>query len=107
MSSEYSRQGVLAAVQEMPSGTWAQLPPHAAIADAIIAMAHRLGIRVIAEGVETEAQCEVLSGRMCDEIQGYLFSPALPADSVEQLIRSGKTLPAHLLARTCRAMNLA
>jgi EAL domain-containing protein (putative c-di-GMP-specific phosphodiesterase class I) len=70
----------------------------AAISDAIIAMAHRLGLRVIAEGVETEAQCEVLSGRKCDEIQGYLFSPALPADEVERLIRSGRTLPSHLLA---------
>jgi diguanylate cyclase (GGDEF)-like protein len=68
----------------------------AAISDAIIAMAHRLGIRVIAEGVETEAQCAALAGRMCDEIQGYLFSPALPADDVARLIRAGRTLPAHL-----------
>ncbi len=69
----------------------------AAIPDAIIAMAHSLGIRVIAEGVQSEVQCEVLSRRMCDEIQGFLFADALPPDEVEHLIHSGQTLPGHLL----------
>jgi len=55
-------------------------------------------MRVIAEGAETEVQCEALSARMCDEIQGYLFSPALAASEVEALVRSGKKLPGHLLA---------
>lgn len=69
----------------------------AAIPDAIIAMAHSLGIRVIAEGVETDAQCEVLSHKMCDEIQGFLFSDVLPPERAEQLILGGQVLPAHLL----------
>jgi len=69
----------------------------AAISDAIISMAHSLGIQVIAEGVETEAQCEFLSRNMCDEIQGFLFSPALPADEMELLLKEGRRLPEHLL----------
>jgi diguanylate cyclase (GGDEF)-like protein/PAS domain S-box-containing protein len=51
----------------------------AAIADAIIAMGKRLGIRVVAEGVETHAQLVFLRERGCDEIQGYYFSKPLPA----------------------------
>ncbi|HJW57596.1 MAG TPA: EAL domain-containing protein, partial [Burkholderiaceae bacterium] len=69
----------------------------AAISDAIISMAHSLGIRVIAEGVETEAQCEYLTRNMCDEIQGYLFSKPLPAAQVELLLAEQKCLPARLL----------
>ncbi|HJW57633.1 MAG TPA: EAL domain-containing protein, partial [Burkholderiaceae bacterium] len=69
----------------------------AAISDAIVSMAHRLGIRVIAEGVETEAQCEFLSRKMCDEIQGYLFSPPLPAAHIELLLTGQRRLPEHLL----------
>jgi FixJ family two-component response regulator len=60
-------------------------------------MAHSLGIRVIGEGVETEAQCEFLSRNMCDEIQGFLFSKPLPAKEVEVLLREGRRLPEHLL----------
>ncbi|RXZ36817.1 EAL domain-containing response regulator [Oxalobacteraceae bacterium CAVE-383] len=69
----------------------------AAIADAIISMSHSLGMRVIAEGVETEAQCEFLSRKMCDEIQGYLFSRPLAAEELEALLRESRGLPAHLL----------
>ena len=52
----------------------------AAVIDAIIAMAHSLGIRVVAEGVETAAQQAYLSQRGCDEAQGYLYSRAVPAE---------------------------
>jgi diguanylate cyclase (GGDEF)-like protein/PAS domain S-box-containing protein len=69
----------------------------AAITDAIISMAHGLGIRVIAEGVETEAQCEFLSRSMCDEIQGFLFSKALSVADMTALLLEGRRMPDHLL----------
>jgi diguanylate cyclase (GGDEF)-like protein/PAS domain S-box-containing protein len=56
-----------------------------AIVDAIVAMAHKLGLRVVAEGVETEAQRRFLRINGCDEMQGYLFSKAKPAHELEQL----------------------
>lgn len=69
----------------------------AAIAKAAISMAHSLGIHVVAEGVETEVQCDFLRRNMCDEIQGFLFSRAIPPDEVEKMLRDGRSLPAHLL----------
>ena len=54
-------------------------PDDAAIAARIIAMAHSLKLTVVAEGVETEAQLEFLRAQRCDEMQGYLFSPPVPA----------------------------
>lgn len=59
----------------------------AAIAIAIIAMAHGLKLRVLAEGVETQPQLDMLRDQGCDAIQGYFFSQPLPAKRVEQLIR--------------------
>ncbi|MCS6293374.1 MAG: EAL domain-containing protein, partial [Nitrospira sp.] len=52
----------------------------AAIAMAIIAMAHGLRLRVLAEGVETQPQLDILRTQGCDAIQGYFFSYPLPAD---------------------------
>jgi len=49
------------------------------IASAVIALAHSLDIRVVAEGVETEPQWRLLCGQGCDEVQGYFFSAPLPA----------------------------
>jgi diguanylate cyclase (GGDEF)-like protein/PAS domain S-box-containing protein len=54
-------------------------PEDAAIIQAIVAMAHSLGLHVTAEGVETRGQLEALSALGCDEYQGYLFSRPLPA----------------------------
>jgi diguanylate cyclase (GGDEF)-like protein/PAS domain S-box-containing protein len=53
-------------------------PDDAAIVGAIIVMAHNMGLRVIAEGVETQQQLDFLHSLHCDEIQGFLFSPPVP-----------------------------
>jgi len=63
---------------------------NAAIVKAIIEMAHSLCLEVIAEGVETEAEKDFLWRYKCDTMQGYLFSPPLPAADFEQLLVAGK-----------------
>ena len=69
-----------------------QNPDDAAIAATIIAMAHRLKLQVVAEGVETEAQLGYLRSQGCDEIQGYLFSRPVPAADFAEQLRRHKTL---------------
>jgi EAL domain-containing protein (putative c-di-GMP-specific phosphodiesterase class I) len=56
----------------------------AGIVSAILQMARALGMKVIAEGVETEAQRQFLLAGGCDEFQGFLFAPALDALSFER-----------------------
>lgn len=68
-------------------------PEDAAIAAAIIAMAHSLHLRVVAEGVETRAQLDVLRTLRCDEIQGFYFSRPVEANAFEELLRAGTLLP--------------
>jgi EAL domain-containing protein (putative c-di-GMP-specific phosphodiesterase class I) len=58
----------------------------AVITSAMIAMAHQLRLDVVAEGVETESQFDVLMKWGCDEFQGFLFSPAVPADEFARLM---------------------
>jgi EAL domain-containing protein (putative c-di-GMP-specific phosphodiesterase class I) len=62
-----------------------------ALCEAIIAMAHVLGMKVIAEGVETEEQRGLLLKAGCDYGQGYLFSKPVSAEDFERLFPAGKT----------------
>src|SRR4029078_10976712 len=58
------------------------------IVSAIIAMAHGLGLTVVAEGRETDEQLHFLYASGCDQMQGFLFSPPLGTARFEALIRS-------------------
>jgi EAL domain-containing protein (putative c-di-GMP-specific phosphodiesterase class I) len=64
----------------------------AAIPEAIVALAKSLGLKVVAEGVETRGQLAVLRRLGCEEMQGYLFSRPLPGDEVLALLQAGKRL---------------
>jgi diguanylate cyclase (GGDEF)-like protein/PAS domain S-box-containing protein len=64
----------------------------AMIVDSIIGLAQRMKLRVVGEGVESKEQLAYLSTRGCDELQGFLFSKALPADEFAALLKSGKQL---------------
>jgi EAL domain-containing protein (putative c-di-GMP-specific phosphodiesterase class I) len=57
-----------------------------AICEAIVVMAHKLGIQVIAEGVETEEQHQLLREMGCDFAQGYLFSKPIPATQLMEFL---------------------
>ncbi len=75
----------------------------AVIATVVVSMAHGLGLRVIAEGVETEEQCAFLRDNLCDEIQGYFFSKAVPMAAMQDMLAQMQRLPAHLLRTQPRA----
>jgi EAL domain-containing protein (putative c-di-GMP-specific phosphodiesterase class I) len=57
-----------------------------AIVEAIIAMAHSLELKVVAEGVETQEQSEFLRELGCDQIQGYFFSKPIPSAEIVGLL---------------------
>jgi diguanylate cyclase len=70
------------------------------VVEAVIRMAHALGLRVVAEGVETDRQCTVLTNLGCDEFQGYLFARPMSADRLalwacgeESAVRVGEDMP--------------
>ncbi len=58
---------------------------------AIISLGHSLGLRVIAEGVETDKQLEFLKRHRCDEVQGFKLCRPLPAEECEEMLAQGKT----------------
>ncbi|NCS61650.1 MAG: EAL domain-containing protein, partial [Rhodoferax sp.] len=65
------------------------LVPHStdlALCQAIIAMAHALKMKVIAEGVETQQQRDLLAASGCDYAQGYYYSRPVPSDEFEKLV---------------------
>jgi len=64
---------------------------NAAISRTIITLAHSMGLLVVAEGVETQTQKDLLSAEGCDQFQGYLFSKPLPIKQMEAYL----TRPAH------------
>ncbi len=59
-----------------------------ALCEAIIVMAHKLGLRVVAEGVETQQQRDLLQATGCDFAQGYFFSKPICAQELESYLRS-------------------
>ena len=75
-------------VQELQPGA------HAALVPAVIGIAHGLGLKVVAEGVETDAQLRMLRQHGCDAFQGYLFSPPVPAQEFLKLLEDGRLAPA-------------
>lgn len=64
-------------------------PQDAAIARAVVALGHGLGLQVVSEGVETKAQLSYLEREGVDAVQGFLFSPPVPAAVAEELLRRG------------------
>ena len=82
-------------------------PDDQAIAMAVISLGHKLNLRVIAEGVETEQQCRFLRDNDCDEMQGYLFSRPLPPDKVAAHAARPGRAPARRPDRARRIRDVA
>jgi EAL domain-containing protein (putative c-di-GMP-specific phosphodiesterase class I) len=67
-------------------------PGGSIIAAAVIGLAHNLGLEAVAEGVETEEQLRFLRNHRCEELQGYLASPPVPAEECAKLLAAGALL---------------
>ncbi|MBP8307547.1 MAG: EAL domain-containing protein [Burkholderiaceae bacterium] len=80
-------------------------PEDNAIAIAVIALAHGLGLKVVAEGVENEAQADFLRAQHCDQIQGYLLSEALGPNDLAHWLRERQ--PAAMRAVTASSLALS
>lgn len=76
-----------------------------AIAQAIIALGHNLGLRVIAEGVETHEQARLLHKLGCDQVQGYAFSKPIPFEKLRQLL--SEPAPFARYARNLASVKIA
>lgn len=66
---------------------------------AVINLAHELKLKVLAEGVESEGQLALLMANRCDQMQGYYFSPAVPAAAFAAMLGAEKRLPEHLFGQ--------
>jgi EAL domain-containing protein (putative c-di-GMP-specific phosphodiesterase class I) len=81
-----------------------------AVAACIISIARELGLKVVAEGVETEAQLHVLAGLRCNIVQGYLTGRPVPADEAARMLRPSRRIRPRLtsvpVAITLPAMSL-
>jgi diguanylate cyclase (GGDEF)-like protein len=82
-------------------GSFLKRVPHeegaAAVVNAIVTIGHSVGMRVVADGVEREGQCEFLSRHMCDEVQGDFVSAPVPVDAMTALLQAGAGLAPRLL----------
>ena len=67
-------------------------PNDAAIAQSIVSLAHSLGLKVVAEGVETQAQLDFLASVGCDEMQGYYFSRPVPEVDCTRMLADGRRM---------------
>lgn len=76
-----------------------------AIVTAIVALGHSLGLKVIAEGVETFEQLHVLREMKCDEMQGYLFSRPVPVAEMTRLLQTGECL--NVVSQSLTSQNLS
>lgn len=63
------------------------------LVSSIVALAHALKLKIVAEGVENEGQAQILSLLSCDEAQGYLFSRPVPAEKLKELLLAQRPLP--------------
>ena len=70
---------------------------NAAISSAVIAMAHGLGIKAAADGIDTDGQYDFMLRHVCDEIQGAFYSAPMPSGGVPALLSEGRRLPKHML----------
>src|SRR5277367_801578 len=82
-------------------------PDDAAIVRAIIALGHSLDLKIVAEGVTTQAQLRFLQAESCDAIQGYLMSPAVPAAAFRELLQRAPASLAERQLQTRRSASRA
>jgi diguanylate cyclase (GGDEF)-like protein/PAS domain S-box-containing protein len=67
------------------------------LVSSIIGIAHSLGLKVVAEGIEDQEQLTILAGQECDEVQGYLIARPMPADAAAAFIRQARAADAAVL----------
>lgn len=79
-------------------------PAAASIASAIIAMGQRLGLRVLAEGVETVGQLSFLHAEHCDDVQGYLLGRPIPSNDLLDILKAGRPTVAQEPLRAAQAV---